>query len=161
MDALAFQVLLLVIVANSAPVLVRDVLKEHCAMPLDGGLRWRDGRPLFGPSKTLRGVVVAIGATALVGWLLGLGVWFGALIGAFAMLGDLLSSFIKRRRGLPPSSRAFGLDQLPETLLPAGLAVIVQGLSWVGVFVVVAVFFVLEVTLSPVLFKLGLRQRPY
>jgi hypothetical protein len=35
------------------------------------------------------------------------------------MAGDLLSSFVKRRLNLPPSSRATGLDQIPESLLPA------------------------------------------
>jgi hypothetical protein len=34
------------------------------------------------------------------------------------MIGDLFSSFCKRRFGLPSSSRARGLDQIPEALLP-------------------------------------------
>lgn len=42
----------------------------------------------------------------------------GILVGAYAMLGDLLSSFLKRRIRLPSSSRAPVLNQLPEALLP-------------------------------------------
>lgn len=35
------------------------------------------------------------------------------------MTGDLVSSFVKRRIDLPPSSRASGLDQMPESLFPS------------------------------------------
>ena len=34
------------------------------------------------------------------------------------MGGDLVSSFVKRRIDLPPSSRASGLNQVPESLFP-------------------------------------------
>jgi hypothetical protein len=40
------------------------------------------------------------------------------LVGSLAMADDLLSSFPKRRTALPPSSRARGLDQVPEALFP-------------------------------------------
>jgi len=43
----------------------------------------------------------------------------GALAAASAMAGDCLSSFIKRRFGLEPSSMTLGLDQVPESLFPA------------------------------------------
>jgi CDP-archaeol synthase len=39
-------------------------------------------------------------------------------VAATAMAGDLLSSFVKRRFGLAPSSKATGLDQIPEALFP-------------------------------------------
>jgi CDP-archaeol synthase len=43
----------------------------------------------------------------------------GLLVSAMAMIGDLLSSFVKRRMKLVPGSMAFALDQIPESLLPA------------------------------------------
>ena len=51
--------------------------------------------------------------------LMGLPWHMGALAAASAMAGDCLSSFIKRRFGLEPSSMTLGLDQVPELLFPA------------------------------------------
>jgi len=79
----------------------------------------------------------------------------------FAMLGDLLASFIKRRAALPVSSRATGLDQIPESLLPALVVARPFELSLAEVAGIVAAFFVLDVVFSPVLHRLGLRHRPY
>jgi hypothetical protein len=42
----------------------------------------------------------------------------GLLVAATAMIGDLFSSFAKRRMKLAPGSTALGLDQIPESLLP-------------------------------------------
>jgi len=53
-----------------------------------------DGKPLFGASKTIRGVVLAVAATTLVAPLVGLPWKIGALVAVFAMIGDLLSSFL-------------------------------------------------------------------
>jgi CDP-2,3-bis-(O-geranylgeranyl)-sn-glycerol synthase len=161
MDWLSINILFLIVVANSAPVMARKLLDKKLATPLDGGRLWSDGQPLLGRSKTIRGLLAAIVATAVVAYGLGLGLIFGALFGALAMLGDLISSFIKRRRGLPSSSRSRGLDQIPEALLPAAFAMLYFNLTLLDLIVVVALFFVLAVTLSPLLFRLGLRRRPY
>jgi CDP-2,3-bis-(O-geranylgeranyl)-sn-glycerol synthase len=77
------------------------------------------------------------------------------------MLGDLISSFIKRRRGLVPSSRSLGLDQIPEALLPAAFAYVYLQLTLPDLILIVVLFFVCAVGLSPILFRLGLRKRPY
>ena len=85
----------------------------------------------------------------------------GLTVALWAMLGDLLSSFIKRRLGMAPGSRALGLDQLPESLLPllavAGPLVI----SATEIMATVITFFVLELLISRVLFRLRLRKHPY
>ena len=65
--------------------------------------------------------------TALVGWLAGVTPGLGAAFGALAMAGDLLSSFVKRRRRFRPGQDVPGLDQLPECLLP--LAVLARPLA--------------------------------
>ncbi|HKJ22762.1 MAG TPA: CDP-archaeol synthase, partial [Gammaproteobacteria bacterium] len=54
------QLIFLLLVANGAPVLARQVRGARPARPLDGGLRLADGRPLLGRSKTLRGVGAAL-----------------------------------------------------------------------------------------------------
>lgn len=161
MDWLSVEILLLIIVANSTPVLIRKLFGKRFNTPLDGNLRWTDGYPLLGKSKTVRGLLGAVIATAAVAYSLGLGFVFGAIFGALAMLGDLLSSFLKRRQGLEASSRSLGLDQIPEALLPAVFAVLYFDLPWLDLVIVVAAFFVFVVVLSPLLFRLGIRRRPY
>jgi hypothetical protein len=73
---------------------------------------------LYSALPRLSAVVLAVVATAGAAALLGLGWKIGALIGIVAMASDLLASFVKRRLGLPPSSQAIGLDQIPESLIP-------------------------------------------
>ena len=77
-------------------------------------------------SRQTLGLVLGLAAGALLWlWVLskpegrapeavvsGLGI--GLLVAATAMAGDLLSSFLKRRLALAPSSQAIGLDQIPE-----------------------------------------------
>ena len=46
------------------------------------------------------------------------------------MLGDLLSSFIKRRIGIAPQGRAAGLDQLPEAYRSVVYLVLVREFSY-------------------------------
>ncbi len=155
------QLLFLLAVANSSPILATRLLGGRWSVPLDGGVRFFDGRPLLGPSKTVRGAVVAIAATALASALLGIRPGLGARIGAACMLGDALSSFVKRRLGLPASARATGLDQIPEAVL--GLLA-VQGefqLTVLQVVVVTALFFALEIPFARLFFRLGIRDRPY
>ena len=115
---LGVRLLVLLATANTAPIVAKRLLGARGAAPIDGGLAFVDGRPWLGPAKTWRGLFVAIAAAAASAPLLGLGVMAGALAGLFAMAGDALSSFCKRRLGIPSSGQAFGLDQVPEALLP-------------------------------------------
>jgi CDP-2,3-bis-(O-geranylgeranyl)-sn-glycerol synthase len=92
---------------------------------------------------------------------LGLAVGQGCLLAALSMLGDLLSSFIKRRLKLQRSSMALGLDQVPEALLPLLLLKDPLGLTWPGILRTVVLFFVLELVLSRLLFWLRIRKTPY
>jgi CDP-2,3-bis-(O-geranylgeranyl)-sn-glycerol synthase len=76
------------------------------------------------------------------------------------MLGDLTSSFIKRRLGRPPSSQALLLDQVPESLFPLLVFRERLGLAAWDIAVVVLAFFVLDLLLSRLLYKLHLRDQP-
>jgi CDP-diglyceride synthetase len=155
------KLLFLLTVANGAPVVAKKVGGGAAAWPIDAGVRLPDGRPLFGPTKTVRGIAIAVVATAAAAPLVGIAWWIGALLGATAMAGDLLSSFVKRRLGRPPSSRATGLDQIPEALLPLLVCREALRLTSLDIAIVVAVFFVGAVVLSRLLYWLGLRDEPY
>jgi CDP-2,3-bis-(O-geranylgeranyl)-sn-glycerol synthase len=155
------QLLALLALANTTPLIAKRILRDRLAWPLDGGLAFIDGRPLFGASKTMRGIVLAVLATSAAAPLVGLPVTIGALVAAAAMAGDLFSSFVKRRLNLPPSSKATGLDQIPESLLPLLACRSALSLTVADIAVVVAVFFIGEVVLSRLFHRLGLRDRPY
>lgn len=155
------KLLTLLSVANGVPVIATRIMGERLSCPLDGDLRFIDGHPLFGASKTVRGLVLAIATTGLAAPLLGLTISIGLVAGAGAMVGDLLSSFIKRRLALKPSSRATGLDQIPEALVPALMCWHDLGLTAADVAAVVGLFFVGEILLSRVLFWMNIRDRPY
>src|SRR5690606_24562029 len=116
---------------------------------------------LFGHSKTWQGVWAAVGGTTLLAMLLGHAWFVGAATGAAAMAGDLFSSFIKRRMGIPASGQALAVDQLPEALLPALVLTLWLPLTVLEVLLVVLLFFVLELPLSRLLFHLGVRKKPY
>ncbi len=155
------QLLVLLGIANGAPVVAKKLLGGAWAWPLDGAARFIDGRPLLGRSKTLRGILVALIAPLAAAPLLGLRPSLGAVVGATAMAGDLFSSFVKRRLDRPPSSRATGLDQLPEALLPLLACRSALSLTAVDIIVGAAVFFAGDVVLSRLFYRLGLRDRPY
>jgi CDP-2,3-bis-(O-geranylgeranyl)-sn-glycerol synthase len=158
---LGLQLLLLLAVANNAPIAAKRLLGHTWSCPLDGGVKLRDERPLLGPSKTFRGVIASVAACMLCAWLLGLATEIGVTVGAVAMAGDALSSFIKRRLAINSSGRAFGIDQIPESLLPL-LAVQWQlALSPLHVIVITAAFVLLEVPLARLAHRFGFRDQPY
>ncbi|HEC16400.1 MAG TPA: CDP-archaeol synthase [Sedimenticola sp.] len=148
-------------IANGTPVIARKLFGSRFGFPLDGGVKFMDGRPLLGSSKTLRGLLLAVVAATLTAPLFGYCWGIGAMIGGAAMLGDLLSSFIKRRLGLAPSSMALGLDQIPESLLPLLVCKVPLGLGWLSIAMVTMAFFVCELLFSFVLYRLHIRRRPY
>ena len=158
---LEVKLLMLLFAANSAPVLAHKLLGSRWQTPVDGGRLLGDGRPLFGASKTWRGIVAAILLTAATAMLLGLPASWGVLFGLCSMLGDLLSSFIKRRMGKPASSQALVLDQIPEALLPLLAAHWLLDISWVAVIIVSLIFMLVELSVSPLLCKWGIRAKPY
>ncbi len=155
------RLLVLLSVANGAPVLARDLLRKRFAFPLDAGTMFIDDRPILGISKTYRGVVAAIVATSLCAPLLGLTWSIGLRIGIAAMLGDITASFIKRRLNIPPHGRATGLDQLPESLLPLLAVWRPLSLNLLDAIIICALFTIGEMAVSPVLYRLRLRERPY
>jgi CDP-diglyceride synthetase len=158
---LIIKFVLLLAIANGTPVMAEKLLGRFLSYPLDAGKTFIDGRRLFGCSKTIRGIVVAVMATSACAPVLGVTWPTGSLIGVAAMAGDLISSFIKRRMGRPPSSRALGLDQIPESLLPALACKSLLALTVADVIVVVALFSVAELILSRLLFKMHIRKEPY
>lgn len=146
----AAKLLLLVILANGAPLVLNVLLGRRWAAPLDGGARLADGRPLLGESKTVRGVAAGLALPTACAPLMGLTVDVGLTVGGLAMLGDLATSFLKRRLDLAPSTNVPLLDQLPECLLPLLALRARFALSWLIVLELVAIFVIINLALTPV-----------
>jgi CDP-2,3-bis-(O-geranylgeranyl)-sn-glycerol synthase len=158
---LVAQLLTLLAVANGTPVIAAKLLGKEGATPLDGNATLSDGRPLFGSSKTLRGVILSVAITAACAPLIGLDWEVGFVVALGAMVGDLLSSFVKRRLGMSASSKFIGLDQIPESLLPLLACMALLPLTPLSVAIATFLFFVGALVLSRVFFKLNIRDRPY
>ncbi len=158
---LILKTFVLLSVANGAPVLAKRLLGAHLAQSIDGGAHCADGRPWLGPSKTFRGVFASIITTTATAPLIGITWQLGLLTAITAMTGDLMASFVKRRLGYLPSERALGLDQVPESLLPAIAIAPFLPLSLYDITAVVFLFSLASPIASRLLFHLGIRDRPY
>ena len=155
------QMMVLLTLANGAPVVAKRICGSRFNLPLDFGVTFFDGRPLFGSSKTIRGIVVSTIAATAGAPLIGLNPTIGVMAAGAAMAGDLFSSFLKRRLNLPPSSQALAVDQIPESLLPMLVCRAALQLTAVDIVLGVAIFFAGELVLSRLLFRAHLRDEPY
>ena len=145
---LVIELVLLVTLVNVAPVLASLLLRRRWNTPLDGGSRLADGQPVLGPGKTIRGVVVSVLAAGSLAPALGFTVATGAGFACLAMLGDVVSSFLKRRLGLASGRSVPLLDQLPESLLPLGMLQSTLGASMAEILVAAALFTAIDLLLS-------------
>jgi uncharacterized protein len=113
-----FRVVLFLLWVNSLPPIVSVVVHDRYGLAVDGGILWRDGRPLFGRHKTIRGVAAAVTGGILAFPWLGEAWWVAGIAALLAMAGDLVSSFIKRRSRFQSGEKVVVLDQIFESLFP-------------------------------------------
>jgi hypothetical protein len=106
------KILLLLWLVNLAPPLAAHGLRGRIDLPLDRGTG------LLGPHKTVRGLLAGTAAGPAAGLLLGLPLGASLLCGLLSMVGDLISSLVKRRLGMASGRDAPGLDHIPEGGLP-------------------------------------------
>lgn len=140
---------------------MRALMHDSLNRPIDFGRRLPDRMPLFGHSKTWRGAAAAVLFCVVAAAVLGYSVEIGALVAVYAIAGDLFSSFVKRRLGMPPHSMAPLLDQVPESLLPAVMLKDVFELDTESIIILVCAFIIAELLLSYIFYKLGIRKKPY
>ena len=134
--------------------------------PLDFGRTFRS-KPIFGPSKTVRGFV----GGALCGTLLGGiqqfvfgkpdGFLLGVLLGFGAMTGDAVKSFFKRQRGIPPGKSWFPFDQLDFVVGGLVFAAAVETPTLVGLIITFVLTPPLHLLSNIADHKFGLKEVPY
>ncbi len=135
-------VVLYLLWVNALPPLVSMVCGDRWNRPLDGNRVWRDQQPIFGPHKTIRGILSSLLGGIMVAPLIGIAWWVGGLAALLAMGGDLFSSFIKRRRTLKSGTEIVVLDQLFESLFPTLFLGLILDLNW-GQIVTIQVAFII------------------
>jgi CDP-2,3-bis-(O-geranylgeranyl)-sn-glycerol synthase len=145
------ELVLLLVAANATPVILSLLFGDRWNQPVDRGILLSDGQPMLGPSKTLRGLLGSITICALLAPLFDLSHLQGAGFGALAMLGDIASSFCKRRLGLHSGHSAPLLDQLPETLLPLWIMLPVLDASVLEMLAAIAGFTVIDLLFTRLL----------
>ncbi|MEE4145763.1 MAG: CDP-archaeol synthase [Halieaceae bacterium] len=155
------EVLVMLLATNGAPVLAARLFQSHGDKPLDLGKRLADGYPLFGSSKTWRGLLAALAGACALSMLFGYGLWFGLAFGLLVMAGDLGSSFVKRRKSLEPGARCIGWDQVPESLAPSIFATVVLGGQWWWPILLSLTFTLIQMLVSRPLYVLHIRKKPY
>lgn len=142
------QLLSLIIIANGAPILMRLLLNDNLNLAVDFGCKLPDHYRIFGSSKTWRGIFAAFVATSVAAWLLGYSPQTGLLIAVYAILGDLLSSFIKRRLAMKQSSNAPLLNQVPESFFPAFMMMQTFNLEISSTILLVSIFIIIDMLIT-------------
>src|SRR3954465_5333944 len=155
------QLLVLMTLANGIPIVAKKIFGARFSFPLDAGTIFFDGRPLFGASKTIRGILISVLITTASAPLIGLDLTIGAIVAGAAMAGEFFSSFVKRHLNSPPSSQALGLDQVPESLFPMLACRNALSLTIADIALGVGIFFISALILSRFLFRARLRGEPY
>jgi len=148
MSSAYLQALALLIAANAAPVVLSKLMRERTGTPLDFGCVLPDGERLFGDHKTWRGLFFGIVASTLVSGVLGLAAWIGAGFAAASLIGDALSSAVKRRMHLKPGTEIPGLDQIGEALLPLVLFAGELSLQYSSIAGVTVAFILLDMAVT-------------
>jgi CDP-2,3-bis-(O-geranylgeranyl)-sn-glycerol synthase len=161
--------------ANASPVALGG------GRPIDGGRKFFDGRPIFGPGKTVRGFAAGVASGVVVGMVLCLlhpfllgnrepvpglrpfspYLLLSSILSLGALTGDLLGSFLKRRLGMARGDPAFLLDQLGFLVFALLFAYPFFQPSRAMVLFLLLFTLVLHLGTNILAYKLGMKEEPY
>ena len=142
-------------IANATPVLLGG------GGPLDGGRTWRDGEPLLGDHKTVRGTISGLAAGTLTGILQGVPLR-GVLLAVGAIGGDLIVSFIKRRLKLKPGALLPLADQMDFIVFAVILLSIFQPLpGWDRIIAILVATLPIHYLTNVIAWLLKLKSNPW
>jgi len=158
-------------VANTLPPLITKI--NPLPQRIDAGVQWR-GKPLLGKSKTwggfLFGVFGGVLTYAVQAWLYQFSffqnislinyelVWLGFLLSFGALFGDVAKSFLKRRRGIKASGPWFPWDQEDFVIGALLFSAPVFFPSWTLVLIIFLITPLLQLGVSWLGWKLGLKE---
>jgi len=149
-------------------VIKRDLLAQ-LAKPLDGGRQWR-GRPVLGPNKTWRGLLVmsgvstigALAQSALGEYDLSSALAIGLALGLGYSVAELPNSFVKRRLGIGAGETRGRMQYLADqadSVIGATVAVSFFVHARALLVSVVAAGLVLHIVIDELLYVFEVKQR--
>jgi CDP-2,3-bis-(O-geranylgeranyl)-sn-glycerol synthase len=166
--------------ANGAPVIANQmpVLKNY-KQPLDFGKKYR-GQRIFGNNKTFRGlltgIVVAIVTVflqqlayeniafvrdfSLIDYSMQSAIILGGLLGAGALIGDALESFIKRQLHIASGESWFPFDQLDYVFGGLLFASFVISLAFKYYVLILLIWFSMHIIFAYLFYLLGYKDKP-
>ncbi|MGC8719046.1 MAG: CDP-archaeol synthase [Thermodesulforhabdaceae bacterium] len=121
------------------PPVLAVIMEDRWALPLDFNRRFLDGKPILGKHKTIRGIVGSTVAATVTASAFGLTHSEGFLLALLGMLGDSITSFIKRRLDKPSGTIMPVIDQLLEGLLPL---IAIKELHQIGMISFILILFI-------------------
>ena len=141
-------------IANSTPVVLGG------GPPMDGGKLWSDGKPILGANKTIRGAITGVLAGTIIGLLQG-NLIGGVAQSAGAILGDLISSFYKRRRDYAPGSSMPIIDQLDFIIMAVMLSYPFQSTDLVSALTIMVITVPIHYGTNYLAWLLKLKKNPW
>ena len=140
--------------ANASPVVFGG------GGPIDAGLKWLDGKPLFGSHKTIRGTFFGIIMGTIIGVLQG-NLAGGLLQSLGAILGDILFSFLKRRINMQPGDSLPLIDQLDFIVIAVILSFPIQQPSLFQILAIIVLTLPLHYLVNIVAWVFKLKKNPW
>jgi uncharacterized protein len=139
-NMLFIQVPILLWAINVTPLLLRHSIGTRYSKPIDRGKCFWDGQRIFGDNKTGRGIFAGIVVGGLFAKIIGFTFSIGVCAGYLDMLGDLITSFIKRRIHKPSGTTMPGFDQVFEGLLPVVMFKLLYSFSFIYLIITLFIF---------------------
>ncbi|NLV26717.1 MAG: CDP-2,3-bis-(O-geranylgeranyl)-sn-glycerol synthase [Methanomicrobiales archaeon] len=148
--------------------------------PIDLGKKWSDGRRILGDGKTIRGFILGVSAGIIVGLFQifaecsGFVPWVNPhtllsvmLLAIGSLLGDMIKSFFKRRKGIERGGEWKFIDQY-DFVAGALILAFIFDMNWffqtmtIQLFITILVITpVLHRTVNIIGYKLGLKKVPW
>jgi len=151
--------------ANGAPVIFGG------GPPLDYGKKFLDGKPIFGPNKTVRGFVAGLLIGTLVGWAQetlapNIGLEEGSVVLGFALslgaiIGDLIGSFVKRRLDIQPGKPLPISDQIDFVLVALLFSLMVEQPTASAAAIIIALTLPIHLSANAIAYLLRLKKSPW
>jgi CDP-2,3-bis-(O-geranylgeranyl)-sn-glycerol synthase len=87
--------------------------------------------------------------------------WFGSSLGFFALLGDSIKSFIKRRLNIRPGAPWVPFDQLDFVVAAILVVSCWVEISWIEAVIVLAISFLGDLIVNQLSYRLGIKRTPW
>jgi CDP-2,3-bis-(O-geranylgeranyl)-sn-glycerol synthase len=159
---IALLIYLPAFVANGSAPFIKN------GTPIDLKKEFIDGKRIFGDGKTFEGLLIALTFGTTIGviltrifndfnWIL-----ISFIESLFAMIGDMIGAFIKRRIGVPRGGRVLGLDQL-DFILGSSLALLIMHVSllWYQFLFICGIAFLLHQLTNYIAYILKIKNVPW